>query len=83
MPTHHGVGDVVQATVERVVVFGVYLRSGDATILVLAVETADTPTQCREKMASLAVGQVETVTIQRFVEDDGVFVGSMKTFGIA
>ena len=72
-------GSSVDAIVESVKAYGVYLLNEDDRILVLAVETADTAQQCRHKMANFAIGEIVTVRILRFVAEETIYVGTMKS----
>jgi hypothetical protein len=72
-------GEKVDAEVESVKAYGAFLRRGDDRILVLAVETGDTAQQSRNAMATLGVGETVTVRVLRYVAEDDVYVGTLKS----
>lgn len=72
-------GEIVDATVERIVQSGVIVRARDARILILATEAAQTSDEQRAIMGRLAIGQVVRVRVTRYVEEDSLYVGSMKS----
>jgi hypothetical protein len=71
-------GEVVSATVERVMQHGVILRKNASQILVLATETAPTAAQQRVAMAGFVAGQEVQVKIQKYVQEKTIYVGSMR-----
>ncbi len=71
------VGDVVDAVVRRIENYGVYLEAGGANILVLITELADWR-GVRHPSVVVWPGEVVRVLIERYNDQDGIFVGSMK-----
>jgi hypothetical protein len=74
--------EVVIASVEHVMYFGVILRKYDSKILVLATETAPTAAQQRAAMAGFVEGQEVQVKILKYVQDEKIYVGSIRAIQV-
>jgi ribosomal protein S1 len=69
------VGSIVEGTVERVELYGIYLKHGDETVIVLAPEVSWQGGDIREKVA---VGDKVQAKILRLNYKTGEHVGSIR-----
>ncbi len=69
-------GESVSATVVDIQPYGAYLRSDGCTILVLVIDMAWKPVP--NPKDHLAIGDVVNVRILSYVDDQGVYRGSIK-----
>lgn len=70
------IGDIVDAVVRRIEEYGVYLAADGDTILVLIPYIGWQ--RVRHPSAVVSIGQQVRVKIQRYCEEYGVYVGSIK-----
>jgi ribosomal protein S1 len=75
------IGSTVDAEVESVQGFGVWLKASGYKILVLITHIADTREATRAAMESFVSGQAVKVRIEGFVDSKNYYTGSLK--GIA
>jgi hypothetical protein len=67
----------VEAVIERIEPYGVFLRHGDSVILVMLPDIAITREEVRIAMQNFVISQTVTVTICRYNEDKSQYIGSM------
>ncbi len=70
------IGSILQAQVDRVENYGVYLKHGDATLIVLAPEVSWK--DCRPLREQFQVGEIRDVFVLAYNYRDRIIIGSFR-----